>query len=225
LSPEGGSGPETFKWDLSHLSLTAGEQVVYRLEISDNDTVSGPKTAYSKTFTLSVRDERAKAAKEGEEAQEISDRLELLADHLEEKKDRKDLAVEMDGIMKRLESALEKAERAERFDLEGLKKNLSSLKERVPHEEKETMTREMERLALLSEEIAKRARMKELEAMAREMRTRQNRLIDSLSELKDRPNPETLEAVRKELKKVEELLRSVMEALSKRSHQRREGSF
>ena len=41
------------------------------------------------TLTLRVRDERARAAREGEEARQIADSLlDLLADQLEEKKDK-----------------------------------------------------------------------------------------------------------------------------------------
>jgi hypothetical protein len=50
--------PELFKWDLASLSLTPGDRVDYRLEARDNDSLSGPKSGYSKTFTLRMRPER-----------------------------------------------------------------------------------------------------------------------------------------------------------------------
>ncbi len=210
-------GPETFRWDLGRLALTAGEQVTYRLGVWDNDSVSGPKVAYSRSYTLSVRDEKARAAREGEEAQKIADAvLNLLADHLESKKEQGDLIQSMDEILKRVEKNIERmGERAERFDLEALQRNLASLKERMGQESQETVTQEMERLALLAEDIAKRAKMDEVEALARELRNRQRRLIDSLNDLKGALSREGLEAIQKELKKLEELLRSVMEALGK----------
>ncbi len=40
-------GPETFKWDLGSLGLAPGDRVVYRLEIWDNDSISGPKKGTS----------------------------------------------------------------------------------------------------------------------------------------------------------------------------------
>ena len=210
-------GPETFKWDLGSLSLTAGDKVVYSLEVWDNDSISGPKKGYSRTFTLSVKDERARAAKEEEEAQHIADALlDLLADQLETKRDQKALSKEMDEILKRVDKNLERMkDRVERFDLEALRRNLESLKNRLFEEPKETVTQEIERLALLAEEIAKRARMNEVEALAREMRNRQRRLIDFMKDFKGPVPPEHLNAVMEELKKLRDLLSSVMEALGK----------
>jgi hypothetical protein len=210
-------GPETFKWDLGSLSLTAGDKVIYSLEVWDNDSISGPKKGYSRTFTLSVKDERARAAKEGEEAQRIADALlDLLADQLETKKDREALSKKMDEILKRVDKNLERMkDRVERLDLEALRRNLDSLKNRLFEEPKETVTQEIERLALLAEEIAKRARMNEVEALAREMRNRQRRLMDFMKDFKGPVPPEHLNAVMEELKKLKELLSSVMEALSK----------
>jgi len=81
-------GPETFKWDLAGLALAPGERVSYRIEAGDNDSVSGPKFSSSRTLHLYVRDDRSRAAKEGEEAQQFADALlDLLADQLEELKD------------------------------------------------------------------------------------------------------------------------------------------
>jgi uncharacterized protein YukE len=122
----------------------------------------------------------------------------------------------MEEILERVERILsEMGERLERFDLEALKRNLSSLRDRIDRESHEKVTQEMERLALLAEEIAKRARMDEVEALAREMRNRQRRLVESIQQLKEQLTREGLEAAMKELRKVEELLRSLMEALSK----------
>jgi hypothetical protein len=210
-------GPETFRWDLSSLALTPGERVVYRLEVWDNDSVSGPKVGYSKSFTFSVRDDRARAAKEGEEAQQIADALlDLLADQLEDTRDKSALGQGMDEILKRVEKNLERmGDRVERLDFDALKRNLNSLKERITEAPKETVTQELERLSLLAEDIAKRARMSEVEALAREIRNRERRLIDTLSEFKGPLSKEALDAVMKELKSLEDLIRTVMEAMSK----------
>ncbi len=210
-------GPETFKWDLSSLALTPGESVSYRVEVEDNDVVSGPKKGYSRSFTLFVKDERAAAVKEGEEVQALVEALvELLADHLEETRDIKALAKQMESILKRVDKNLEQmGNKVERLDMEALRRNLASLKERIAQEPKEKATQEMERLVLLAEDISKRSKMNEVEAMAREIRNRQRHLIDALKEFKVPPNKEYTEAIMKELKKLEELLRSVMEALGK----------
>ena len=210
-------GPETFKWDLGSLGLAPGDRASYHLEIWDNDSISGPKKGASKTYVLSVRDDRAQAAKEGEEAQQIADALlDLLADQLEDQKDRESLARGMDEVLKQVDSNLDRMkDRLDRFEFEALKRNLLSLKNRVLEEPKEKVTQELERLALLAEDIAKRARMNEVEALARELRNRERRLLDSMKDLKGPPNREELEAVMKELRKLEELLRSVMETLGK----------
>ena len=210
-------GPEIYKWDLGSLNLAPAERVLFRLEIWDNDAISGPKKGYSRTLTLLVRDERARTAREGEEAQQIAEALlDLLADQLEEKKDKDRLAGEIEEILKRVDKNLERMEkREERFDYEALKRNLTSLKERIPQEPKETITQEMERLTLLAEEISKKAKMNEVEAMVREIKNRQTRLMDFLKEFKGPLNREDLEAIMKEWRTLEELIRSVMEALSK----------
>ena len=210
-------GPETFKWDLGSLGLAPGDRMSYHLEIWDNDSISGPKKGTSQTYMLSVRDDRAQAAREGEEAQQIADALlDLLADQLEDLKDRESLAKGMEDVLKRVDSNLDRMkDRMDRFEFEALKRNLLSLKNRVFDEPKEKVTQELERLALLAEDIAKRARMNEVEALAKELRNRQRRLLDSMKDLKGSPNREDLEAVMKELRKLEELLRSVMDTLSK----------
>jgi len=219
-SPNGARslGAETFRWDLATLALAAGNRVAYRLEVADNDSVSGPKVSYSRTFHLSVKDERAQAAKEGEEAQQIAEALiDLLADQLEATRDRETLAKGMEEILRKVDRNLERMEknRVERFDLEALRRNLASLKERMFAEPQERVTQEMERLALLAEDIAKRARMNEVEALAREIRNRQRRLTESLRDLKGPLAQKDLEAIMKELKDLEKLIHSVMEALSK----------
>ena len=57
--------------------------------------------------------------------------------------------------------------------------------------------------------------MNEVEALAREMRNRQRRLIDLMKEFKGPLTSEQLNAVTEELKKLRELISSVMEALGK----------
>jgi soluble cytochrome b562 len=213
--------PQSFKWEMSSLALTPGEKVTYRVGVWDNDTISGPKAGYSRSFTLSIRDEKARAAREGEEAHQIAEALlSLLADHLEEVKDRQSLILAMEETLKRLDRHLEKMQdRRDRPDLEALRKNLFSLKERMPFEGRETVTQEMERLALLAEEMAKQARMNELEAMAKELRNRQQRLMDFLKDQKGQLTKEARDEALKELKQLTDLLRSIMEAMSRMAPQ------
>jgi hypothetical protein len=210
-------GPDTFRWDVSTLSLTPGERVTYRLEVWDNDSVSGPKAGYSKALTLIMRDDRARASREGQEAQEIADALlDLLADHLEEPSETKALDAAADAILKRVENKMARMEnRVERLDYEALRKNLAALKQRMSTASPDAVTQDMERLALLAEDIAKRARMSEVEALAREIRNRQRRLVDRLNDFKAPLGRDALDALMKELKNLQDLVRSMMEAMSK----------
>ncbi len=215
-------GPETFKWDLTGLALTPGDRVAYRLEVWDNDSVSGPKAGYSRTFTLYVRDERDRAAKEVEETQRIVDALlDLLADQLEEKEEKEELAQRLTKIQEQVDKNLDRIgeDKAERYDLEALKRNLDFLNKRLDEKPKETVTRELERLALLAEDVAKKAKMNELEALAREIRNRERRLIDTLRDFKGPLTQEALETMMKELDKLRQLLQTVMDALSQMATQ------
>ena len=45
---------QPFVWDLSNENLYPEDVVSYRIELFDNDTVSGPKRAVSRTYTLPV---------------------------------------------------------------------------------------------------------------------------------------------------------------------------
>jgi hypothetical protein len=214
--------PELFKWDLASLMLTPGDRVAYRLEVWDNDSVSGPKAGYSRTFTLYVRDEKDLVAREVEQAQTIADALlDLLADQLEDIKDRKELADEIAWIMEKVDKHLEGmgTEKIERFDLESLKRNLATLNRRIDELPRETITQEMERLALLAEDLVKKTKMHEVEALAREIRNRQRRLINALRDHKGPLTPEALEALSKELEKLKDLVYQVMEALSRMATQ------
>ena len=214
-------GPETFKWDLGSLALNPGDRLIYRLEVWDNDRVAGPKAGYSRNYTISVKDEKQRIINEALEAERIAEAiLNLLGDQLEEKKDREALSQRLKELSQRLEKHLERMKNdPERFELEALKRNLDSLDKRIMQAPSETVTQELERLALLADEISKRARMNEMEAMARELRNRQRRLVDALRDLKGTMNKEGLEKAMQELRKLQELLQNVMEALSKMTAQ------
>jgi hypothetical protein len=218
----GFSGPERFDWDLTSLALIPGERVAYRLEVWDNDSISGPKAGYSRTFTLHMRDETDRNRREAERAQEIADALlDLLADQLEDLKDRKALSEDITKIMETVDTHLEwlGTEKIERFDLESLKRNLATLNRRIDTLPRETITQEMERLALLAEDIVKKTRMHAVEALTREIRNRQRHLIDAMRDHKGSLTPEARQAMLKELDKLKDLISQVMEALSRMATQ------
>jgi hypothetical protein len=215
-------GPVVFRWDLTNLSLTPGDRVSYRLEVWDNDTVSGPKAGYSRMLTLRVRDQRDRAVREAEQAQAIADALlDLLADQLEDIKERKALSEDIANIMESIDQRLERmgSEKIERPDLEALKRNLATLNRRIEELPRETITQELERLALLAEDLVKKARMHEVETVAREIRNRQKRLLDALRDHKGPLDPEALQDLLKEVDKLKDLIAQVMEAMSKMATQ------
>ena len=215
-------GPETFKWDLTGLALTPGDRMVYRLEVWDNDSISGPKAGYSRAFALFVRDERDRAAKKVEEAQRLADALlDLLGDQLEETRDKDELSQSLTKIADQLDKTLDRMgeNEIERYDLEALKRNLAFLNKRIHEEPKETITRELERSALLAEDVAKKARMNEVEALAHEIRNRERRLVDALRDHQGPLTPEALQGMMKELDKLRQLLQTVMDALGKMATQ------
>jgi hypothetical protein len=213
---------EVFQWDLANLALTPGDRVSYRLEVWDNDSVSGPKAGYSRMLTLRVRDERDRAVREVERAQAIADALlDLLADQLEDIKGRKAISDDIISIMAKVDQRLERmrAEKIERLDLETLKRNLATLNRRIEELPRETITQEMERLALLAEDLVKKARMYEVETVAREIRNRQKRLLDALRDHKGPLTPETLQDLLEEVDKLKDLIAQVMQAMSQMATQ------
>lgn len=73
-------------WDLSALDLKPGDRVSYRLEVVDNDTVSGPKKGVSATQVLRVFSETEHHREILKKAEELWERLVgSLGDRLEER--------------------------------------------------------------------------------------------------------------------------------------------
>lgn len=230
-SGERGLGREEYRWDLDSLALSPGERVTYRLEALDNDTISGPKEGYSKSFSLLVRDHRAEIAKANEGVKDVADALvNLLADHLEyssgdasqtprEAKER--ITKKAEEILKQIDRNLERPKRKDeadsimRYDMEVLRRNLSSAVERMPEASPETVTSELERMTLLADELAKRARMEEVQALAQDIRNRERNLLATLEELKGKLSKPGLEAALKELNQLRQLLSSLMDAMTK----------
>ncbi|NIS68351.1 MAG: hypothetical protein GTO12_05165, partial [Proteobacteria bacterium] len=68
------------------------------------------------------------------------------------------LSDEIARIMEKVDKHLEPmgTDKIERFDLESLNRNLATLNRRIDELPKETITQEMERLALLAEDLVKK---------------------------------------------------------------------
>ena len=77
---------------------------------------------------------------------------------------------------------------------------------------------ELERMALLAQDIGKRAKMRDVENLAQRMARTQKNLLDALTDLDKlgkEMDPATREALERELNELEKAMQSLMEALSK----------
>lgn len=168
--------------------------------------------------------------------------VDLLGDHLEtapmsqkdplsrEEPTDKSFAQKADDMAKRIEEIMRRSEKdrlsdfATWSDLEALKRNLQFTKEELlkkrdeasSAEEKATLndeiSSELERMALLSEEITKRLNAQEAASNARDLMKSQERLMESLDKL--RSGDKNLDAVLKEISQLANLLASLQQSLS-----------
>ena len=67
---------ETTVWDVSSLKLLPGDLVSYYIEVYDNDTISGPKKARSRSFTLRIPTLAELYAEVGEDHKSATESLE-----------------------------------------------------------------------------------------------------------------------------------------------------
>jgi hypothetical protein len=86
----------THTWDLSAVKLLPGDIVSYFVEVQDNDTVSGPKKARSRTYTLRIPTLTDLYAEVGEEHKSAAESLE------EVREEGLDLKQELDRIAREL---------------------------------------------------------------------------------------------------------------------------
>ncbi len=208
-----------YPWEISALALTPGEAVTFWLEAWDNDTISGPKVGTSRTVTLTLRDDREKVAETGTALQEISESLlDALATHLEGRPPGEVLS-RLAEVERQVGNVAERTDGAAprdwtlRSDLGALQKSLEYARTLSPPTP-ERMTSALERAALLAEEIARGAKMREMEEIAKEIEARQQRLLDALKDLQERSPPGGREAAMKELGRLAELMGKIAEALS-----------
>ena len=143
---------ERFSWDLGKLGLRETEEVVYHLEVFDNDTISGPKIGSSRALRLRLKDLKGEHKQVAEMVQELSRQmLDLLADHLETPsrpaQDAPESATlsqpsqpfeqKAGEMIKRIEDVMQRTEKdrlsdyATWSDLEALKRNLQYTKDEL----------------------------------------------------------------------------------------------
>ncbi len=220
---------QEFRWDLDSLALVPGDRLDYWLEVVDNDTISGPKEGYSKNLSLIVRDLLKEVTKGNQEIKEIADALlELLADHLEGSAGepsranvtREELTSRARDILKQVDNRLARFAKGRdpndpaRYDLEALHRNLATTVERMENAHPEAVTSQLERMVLLAEDMAKRARVENLQALAQDIRNRERRFLSQLEELKDTMTEAGKNAALQELARLQDLVNKLMNALT-----------
>jgi len=232
---------QRFDWDVGKLGLKEGDEAIYNLEVQDNDTISGPKSGVSRTLKLRLKNLRGEHKQVADMIRDLSGRMvDLLADHLEKPAGEKQAAApeaaqdknfenKLGEMVKSIEDVMQRTEKdrltdfATWSDLEALKRNLEFTKndllkrqEQASGEEKERLrddiSTELERMALLSEEIGKRMKAEELANSARDLMKSQERLMESLDKL--RSGDKNLDAVLKQLSEMAKQLSALQQALS-----------
>ena len=141
---------EHFIWDLGRLGIRQGDEVVYELEVLDNDTISGPKRGASAALKLRLRNLKGEHQEVAEMLRDLSrEMVDLLADHLEgaprdekawaggEEPPQGNLEPKFDRMMARVEEAMRRVEKdrlsdfATWSDLGALKRNLQYTREEL----------------------------------------------------------------------------------------------
>ena len=142
---------KNFTWDLAELDIFPGDAVSYRFEVFDNDVVSGPKFAHSRTYTArfpsvyeifqEVEEEQGNQIENMkeiyEESRDLKDELERIARNLktgkelewEERKSlekmaekQHELTVEIDEMRDSIDNILDRMEQYDIFSYEIMEK-------------------------------------------------------------------------------------------------------
>lgn len=238
---------DQYKWDLGRLPLREGDEGVFHLEVRDNDTISGPKLGTSKALRLRLKNLKGEHQQVAEMIRDLNSRmLNLLADHLEAplpgekdyeraKEAAKKLEQDLGEAHKRIEDVMQRAEKdrmsdfATWSDLDALKRNLQFAKDELLKKQEQAssvedkmkahdeMASELERMSLLSEDIAKRLKAQELASTAQDLARSQERLMDSLEKLQS--GDKNLDAIMKQISELAQTLASLQQALSQFAQQ------
>ena len=174
-------------WNLSQLSLSAEDVVVYYLEIFDNDNVNGPKSTKSPTFAIripSLDEILAKADNTHNEAQEnlketlkeaedLKNELEKIDQDL--KQNKKDISWEE---KEKIEKSLDKFEKIQ-SKIEDTKKQLAQMQQDLQSNNllsKETLEKYME-LQKLMDEFSSKEMKEAIERMQKMLETLDRRQV------------------------------------------------
>ncbi len=208
-------------FSLSALKTHGGEILKMRLEVMDNDTVTGPKSGFSGWITLEIRSyEKEHEAIEQDLKEFRRDMIDLLSDQTQAQSEKtpasqsKALAT-AEKIEKKLGKALEKMERDPLSDysvwsehkalreglqnvrqgaMEQARKALEETNMAAAEMAQEEAVNQIERLSSLSEEIHKYSKMRDLMHSADRLEEKGQNLAQKLA-----GNPPMSEALRQEL--------------------------
>ena len=228
---------ERYHWDVGKLRLREGSEVLYHLEVLDNDTISGPKVGSSLTLKLRLKNLKEEHRQVTELIRDLSNEMvDLLGDHLERDPAREPtLSQKMEQTIRRVEEILARTEedRLTNFatwsDLQALKRNLEFTRNELLEQQAKAaspedwnrlddeISSELERMSLLAEDISKRLNAQEVANTAQDLVKSQERMLESLQQLKS--GDKALDEVLKELSQLAQQLASLQQALSKMATQ------
>lgn len=232
-----------FDWDLEKLGLREGDELIYHLDVLDNDTVSGPKLGSSRVLRLRLKNLRGKHRRIAETIRDLSGRMvDLLGDHLEtapaddkeplhqEKTGDRNFHQKLEDMLKSVEEVMQRTEKdrltdfATWSDLEALKRNLQFTKENLLKKQEQASS--LQEKTVLHDEISS-----ELERMsmlseeiskrlkAQEVASTAEDLMKSQERLLDsldrlKSGDKKLDVVLKEISNLAKLLASLQQSLS-----------
>ena len=195
---------QPFVWDLSSENLIPEDVVSYRVELYDNDTVSGPKRAVSRTYTLrfpsleeiydQIDDSQEQQVTDMEdlleEQEETKKKIETLNRSLEQKK-REDAAGEEDQELtweqkKEIESVLADQEQATDELLEAAEAVKQAMEQLEDHDlQSQELIERMEQLRKLFQEIATPELLKAMQDLKQALQSLDDeKLKESLEDFK-----------------------------------------
>lgn len=164
---------QPFVWDLSNENLFPGDVVSYRIELYDNDAISGPKRAVSRTYTLRFPSiEEIYDQIDDTQEQQVSDMEDMLEEQVESRKKIEELnrtleqkaREETDGTQtqeltweqkKEIESVLDGQEKATDELLEAAEAVRSAMEKLEDHDSpSQELIDKMDQLRKLFQEIA-----------------------------------------------------------------------
>src|SRR5262245_21008855 len=238
---------DQYKWDLGKLALRDEEEAVFFLQVFDNDTISGPKIGVSKSLRLKLKNLKGEHQLMADMVRDLNRRMvDLLADHLEtpqpgekptaparelEQRFEQNLA----DAVKQTEELLRRTEKdrmsdfATWQDLDALKRNMEFTRDDLLRRQEKAATddeklrvrddisSELERMAMLSEDIGKRMKAQEMASKAQDLARSQERLMESLDKLQS--GDKNLDAIMKQIADLAKTLADLQQALSQLAQQ------